>query len=97
MVTQNTTETATACQKSGKNKMLTMAQIRNNGGEASFSELYRYTLIHVATGKRRFTDRRPSLSYFSPLLAWDNKRNEEVPKRSLASARAAISKAKGVK
>ena len=61
---------------------MTMTQVRNNGGDASFSELHRYTIIDVATGNRRYTDRKPSLSYYSPLMAWDNERNEEVPKRA---------------
>lgn len=63
-------------------KLMTMAEIRANGGEAAFSEHARYTIIHIETGNRRYTDRKPSLSYYSPLLAWDNDRNEEVPKRA---------------
>ena len=67
--------------QSNRKKLMPMSFIRQNGGEASFSELSRYTIIHVATGKRRFTNRRPSLSYYSPLFAWDNERNEPVPNR----------------
>ena len=63
-------------------KLMTMAEIRANGGEAAFSEHARYTIIDVVTGNRRYTDRKPSLSYYSHLLAWDNERNEEVPKRA---------------
>ena len=64
-----------------KTKMLKMSEIRNSGGEASFSESYKFTLIHVESGKRKYTDRKPSLSYYSPFLSWDNKNNCEVPKR----------------
>lgn len=63
-------------------KLMTMEQVRANGGDAAFSEHARYTIIDVETGNRRYTDRKPSLSYYSPLLAWDNERNEEVPKRA---------------
>jgi hypothetical protein len=60
---------------------MSLTQINQNGGEASFSEIYRYTITEIGTGKRRYTDRKPSLSYYSPLIAWDNERNEAVPNR----------------